>query len=88
MLNGASLPDARIRRAVELALDKELLCQHSTNGLGTVTDSSIPPTSPYAGEGSAAGRDVEAAKALLEEAGYDRRTYRLACTSNRPDWPP
>ena len=83
MLNGASLPDARIRRAVELALDKELLCQHSTNGLGTVTDSSIPPTSPYAGEGSAAGRDVEAAKALLEEAGYDGRTYRLACTSNR-----
>ena len=83
MLNGASLPDARIRRAVELALDKELLCQHSTNGLGTVTDSSIPPASPYAGEGSAAGRDVEAAKALLEEAGYDGRTYRLACTSNR-----
>ena len=28
-----------------------------------------PAHQPYAGEGSAAGRDVEAAKALLEEAG-------------------
>ena len=84
MLNGERIPDARIRRAIELALDKELLCQQATGGQGSVTYSSISPASPYAGwaaEGE--GRDLEEATALLEEAGYDGRTYVLACTSNR-----
>lgn len=84
MLNGDSIPDARVRRAIELALDKELLCEQSTHGLGTVAGSSISPESPYADAAVPAGeRDVEVAKALLTEAGYDGRSYTLVCTSNR-----
>lgn len=84
MLNNESIPDARIRRAVELALDKELLCQQATGGWGSVTGSSISPASPYAAAAAVdSGRDVTEAEMLLTEAGYDGRTYTLACTSNR-----
>ena len=84
MLNGSSIPDARVRRAIELSLDKELLCEQSTHGLGTAAGSSISPESPYADAAAPAGeRDVEAAKALLAEAGYDGRSYTLVCTSSR-----
>lgn len=79
MLNGATIPDARIRTAIDYALDKELLCQQNTQGLGTVTGTSL------VSGGSTAARpwDPSAAKALLEEAGYDGRSYTLACTANR-----
>ncbi len=84
MLNGSSIPDARVRRAIELSLDKELLCEQSTHGLGTAAGSSISPESPYADAAVPAGeRDVEAAKALLAVAGYDGRSYTLVCTSSR-----
>ena len=84
MLNGDTIPDARVRRAIELSLDKDLLCEQSTHGLGTAAGSSISPESPYADAAVPAGeRDVEAAKALLAEAGYDGRSYTLVCTSSR-----
>ena len=83
MLNNESIDDARVRRAIELALDKELLCEQSTQGHGTVTGTSVLSTcASYAGDYNSA-YDVEAAKALLAEAGYDGTTYSLACTSNR-----
>ena len=34
MLNNETIPDARIRRAIELALDKELLSEQATGGCG------------------------------------------------------
>lgn len=84
MLNGATIPDARVRRALELSLDKQLLCNQATRGQGMVTDTGISPSSPYADlTDPPAGRDVEAARALLREGGYDGRTYTLVCTSNR-----
>lgn len=83
MLNCETVSDARIRRAVEYALDKELLCQQSTGGHGTVTGTSVLPTcESYPGPGENT-RNLELSTGLLEEAGYDGRTYTLACTSNR-----
>ena len=83
MLNNETIPDARVRRAMELALDKELLCQQSTGGNGVVTGTSVLPTCAfYAGDYNTS-YDPEGAKALLAEAGYDGTGYRLACTSNR-----
>mgnify|MGYP003054176408 CR=1 FL=1 len=52
MLNNETIPSAAVRRAIDLALDKE-------------------------------ARNVDGAKALLAEGGYDGRTYTLACTANR-----
>ena len=83
MLNCETISDARIRQAMELALDRELLCEQATQGRGVVTGSSISPASPYAQAAAAPERDVEAARALLAEAGYDGRSYTLVCTSNR-----
>ena len=84
MLNCERISDARVRRAIELALDKDLLCEQSTHGLGAPAGSSISPESPYAASAvPAAERDVEGAKALLAEAGYDGTSYTLVCTANR-----
>ena len=82
MLNNASIPSAEIRRAIDLALDKDALCLQSTQGLGTPTATDLTPgtayTSPFTWS-----RDVEQAMELLRQGGYDGRTYKLACTSNR-----
>ena len=84
MLNCEAISDARIRRAIDLALDPELLCRQAAQGRGMVTGSSISPASPYAQAAAGApARDLEEARALLAEAGYDGRSYTLACTSNR-----
>lgn len=83
MLNNETIPDARVRRAIEMALDKELLAQQSTGGHGSVTGTSILPTcSSYAGDFNV-DYDLEGAKTLLTETGYDGQGYRLACISNR-----
>lgn len=84
MLNCETIPDARIRVAMELALDRALLCEQSTQGLGEVTGTSIVPGSAYGASGSPARlHSADEAAALLAEAGYDGQTYTLACTSNR-----
>lgn len=84
MLNNETLSDVRVRRAVELALDKELLCEQTTGGRGQVTDTSVSSVSPYADTDAVpAGRDVEQARALLQEAGYDGQTFTLVCSSSR-----
>ena len=82
MLNNEAIPSAAIRRAIDLALDKEALCLQSAQGLGEPAASDLTPGTGY-DSGLTWSRDVEGAKALLEQGGYDGRTYTLACTSNR-----
>ena len=82
MLNNEPIDSAAIRRAIKLALDKEALCLHTAQGYGAHAASALTPGTAYASSLTWA-RDVEGAKALLAEGGYDGRTYKLACTSNR-----
>ena len=82
MLNNETIPSAAIRRAIDLALDKEALCLQSAQGLGEPAASDLTPGTGY-DSGLTWSRDVEGAKALLAQGGYDGRTYTLACTSNR-----
>ena len=82
MLNNETIDSAAIRRAINLALDKEALCLHTAQGYGAPAASDLTPGTAYASSLTWA-RDVEGAKALLAEGGYDGRTYKLACTSNR-----
>lgn len=35
MLNNETIPSAAVRRAIDLALDKEALCLHTAQGLGS-----------------------------------------------------
>ena len=82
MLNCETIPSAEVRRAIDLALDKEALCLQSTHGLGEPTATDVTPGTEYTCA-LTWQRDVEGAKTLLEQGGYDGRTYTLACTSNR-----
>ena len=82
MLNNETIPSAQVRRAIDLALDKATLCFQSAQGLGEPAASDLTPGTGY-DSGLTWSRDVEGAKALLEQGGYDGRTYTLACTSTR-----
>ena len=82
MLNNETIDHSAIRRAIDLALDKDALCLHTAQGLGEPTATDLTPGTTYTSS-LTWSRDVEEAKALLQEGGYDGRTYTLACTSNR-----
>lgn len=63
--------DARIRRALSLAIDRNALNQVVFNGAFAAGNQSFPPNSPwFSKDHPVPERDVEAAKALLAEAGY------------------
>jgi len=63
--------DARVRRAVGLAIDKPLLVREATYGTTVPATEDLPPQlwafDPHAGT---AARDLPAARALLEAAGW------------------
>ena len=70
MLNCETIPSAEVRRAIDLALDKEALCLQSTQGLGEPTATDITPGTEYTCTLTWA-RDVDQARTLLEQGGYD-----------------
>lgn len=82
MLNNETISSPNLRRAIDLALDKQALCLHTAQGLGEPTATDLTPGTAYTSS-LTWSRDVEGAKALLEEGGYDGQSYTLACTSNR-----
>ncbi|MEG2959652.1 MAG: ABC transporter substrate-binding protein, partial [Oscillospiraceae bacterium] len=47
MINNTNLPNQAVRNAISLALDRQLLCQQATHGLGTVTGTSVLPGTDY-----------------------------------------
>ena len=64
--------DARVRRALSLAIDREALNQVVFEGVMAAGNQAFPPTSPwYSADHPIPARDVEAAKALLAEAGAE-----------------
>lgn len=64
--------DVRVRQAVSYAIDKEALIASIYSGYGAVTNQFAPEGSVfYNGETKGYTYDVEKAKALLKEAGYE-----------------
>jgi peptide/nickel transport system substrate-binding protein len=65
--------DLRVRRAVQLAIDTELIVDKVLRGQGTVTGSFVSPlVDGYLSEFEQRPKaDAAAARALLKEAGYD-----------------
>lgn len=67
----APLDDVRVRKALGMAVDKEAIQIAAYNGLGKTGVGPMVSTTQYATEDlDVAGFDLDAAKALLTEAGY------------------
>ncbi|HXX82998.1 MAG TPA: ABC transporter substrate-binding protein [Casimicrobiaceae bacterium] len=63
--------DARVRRAIELAIDKKAMVELALFGYGTPTHTMIPPGHPFYNNDLKIGApDIAEAKKLLAEAGY------------------
>lgn len=72
MLEGSPWTDIRIRKAANLAIDREGM-KVLLGGLMLPAEGMVPPTSDWFGEPEfAVTYDVEAAKALMAEAGYSQ----------------
>lgn len=75
--------DARIRQAFSLAIDREALNQVVFEGTVTPGNQPFPPDSPWFNtDFPVPGRDVEAAKALMAEAGVDRLPVEMLVSTS------
>jgi peptide/nickel transport system substrate-binding protein len=78
--------DARVRQALDLAIDRAALIQVVFNGLYNPTVQAVPPASPFHDPKLAPpARDVAKAKALLKEAGVALPVKLELMTPNEPD---
>lgn len=71
-LNVKTIEDARVRKAILYAIDRELLVKEFLRGKGEVVDGFLTSASPYFDEShQVVKRDLDKAKALLKEANWD-----------------
>lgn len=64
--------DSRVRKAFKLAVDKEAMLEGAVDGLGTIArDHPISPAYEYHTEIPKRERDLDQARELLAEAGYE-----------------
>lgn len=77
--------DVRVRRALGMAVDRQLLVDIILEGLGRVAyDSIVAPELEYATEKPEIAYDPEGARALLAEAGYPDGLKATLVASDRP----
>jgi len=70
--------DKRVRKALELSIDREVINQVVAEGLYPPANQAFPLASPFHNKDlPLPGRDVDRAKALLKEAGHERVAFEL-----------
>ena len=78
--------NALVRQAFDLAIDRDAVLQVVYNGMFPATTQAIPPESPlYDPAIKPAPRDVERAKALLQQAGVKTPVVVNLIAPNNPD---
>ena len=83
LINNQNVPDKRVRQAMSYAIDKELLIDQQLQGQGLASATCIIPGSQW-DSGITWERDVDKAKELLAEAGWDSSTVlQMAVISSR-----
>ncbi|WP_300056715.1 ABC transporter substrate-binding protein [Sulfitobacter sp.] len=88
LLNAARGPlaDARVRRALSLAVDREATIQTVMQGAARPLRGFVSPNHFGAGTGQGAQMDRDTARALLTEAGHgDGLTLAVDCPTRLPD---
>jgi len=80
--------DVRVRKAINYAIDREVIVKYILEGYGEVAQGPFLPTLPW-GNPNLKGYnyDPDAAKALLKEAGQENLTFSLMTYSSRPTLP-
>lgn len=75
------ISDIRVRRAILHAIDRQAIVEELFQGYASVIDAKVPPSFSYANKDVYSyDYDVEKAKSLCAEAGYDMSTpLKLAC---------
>ena len=81
IINTSTITDSRIRLAMQYAINKEAMVNSVMQGYAVVADSCMLPNSEYLDANLDGGQNTEKAKELLEEAGYDGTTYKIAVPS-------
>lgn len=75
--------DKRLRQAFSLAIDREALNQIVYEGTSVPGNQSFPPNSPWFDKDvPVPARDLDKAKALVKEAGFDRVPIELQVQNN------
>ena len=75
--------DARVRQALSLAIDREVINQVVFEGTYAAGNQPFPPTSPwYDQTNPVQARDVDAAKGLLAEAGLEGISVEIQAANN------
>lgn len=83
------LADPRLRRALDLAIDREAIARAATGGAGVPLAGFVSPLHLGARPGPPPDRDVARARALIEEAGYGAGLrLTLDCPTSMPDEAP
>lgn len=88
LLNAAKGPlaDARVRRALSLAVDREAIVETVMQGAARPLRGFVSPNHFGAGQGGGAQMDREKARALLAEAGHgDGLALEVDCPTRLPD---
>lgn len=82
LINNEKL-EQNVRKAIDCAIDKEMIVNDVLSGAGRVAISAIVPENPYRLEGIEGNAyDPERAKELLAEAGWDGRTLNMMVKSD------
>lgn len=84
-LNNAIEPfnDIRVRKAINYAIDKDEIINNVMNGNGVKLETNMSPVmKKYVIDNVGQGQDIERAKELLKEAGYENFTFTIKVPSN------
>ena len=81
--NKKPFDDIRVRQAISMAIDKDVIVDSILNGIGTVANSPLSPNDFGFADVDALPFDPDAAKELLEEAGQSNLTLELSVNDDR-----